>query len=326
MDFDFSVIIPAYNASDSLRWCLQGVIEQDYGGSFEVVVVESGDSSNLAELSADFPQVRFVVAPCRLYSGQARNVAAAHARGAVLAFLDADCKPVRGWLSALNRAHQGGHLVVSGALDNANPESATGTAEYLVSHSAYSPVVPAHELAGTTAASGNMSVSREVFDKAGGFAGTMRANDFLFSRKLHEAGIAILFCPEAAALHLNPEDTKDYMHGQVERGYWNAAARMHVVAPGSAARRFPPLALMLFFLRLYRMIDRCVRYGVVPLTTLVRVLPLCVGGLAAWTLGYVKASIERGTRLPEREALPRKWKSFDIIYGRALGDEGRDLR
>ena len=315
MDFDFSVIIPAYNGGDTLRWCLEGVFGQDYRGAFEVLVVESGDGSYIAGFSADFPRVRFVRAPFRLYSGQARNVGALYAAGRALVFLDADCRPLPGWLETLDEVHRKGFGVVSGSLENGTPGSIMGTAEYLVSKSFYSPAIPSRIFEYSTASSANMSVSREAFDSAGGFPGTKRANDFLFSRKLHESGVTVFFCSGAVAAHLNPTVAGQYLRGQVERGYWNGVARIHNSTRGSAARRFPPLALMLFFLRLYRMIMRCVRYEVVRPATLLRLLPLCTAGLAAWTLGYFRASMQKHDGLPELEALPRQWRDFDIICG-----------
>lgn len=320
---DFSVIIPAFNAGGTLRRCLEGVIGQDFPGTYEVLVVESGDGAYLGGMHDDFPQVVFVRASRRLYSGQARNVGVKLSSGDWLAFLDADCRPAKEWLSALHRAHLRGYRVVSGALDNGNPESLVGTAEYLVSHSAYSPAIPSHELSRTTAASGNMSVARHLFEAVGGFAGTMRANDFLFSEKLHESGVDILFQGDAAASHINPEGVREFLRGQVERGYWNAAARIHAGCRGASAGRFPLLSLMLFFLRLYRMVARCARHPVVPSRRIISALPLCAAGFAAWTWGFFRASMRKNVELSEGETLPSQWRDFDVIHAGASATRDR---
>ena len=318
MDTRFSIIIPAHNAGKTLGWCLEGVTDQEYTGEFEVLVVESGECEYVPGLAARFPRVRFILAPLQLYSGQARNVAAGYASGATLVFLDADCRPERGWLRALSEGHDRGYGVISGAIENGNPESLVATAEYLVSHSIYSSNLPSRELAGTTAASGNMSVHKAVYDGAGGFAGTKRANDFIFSRRLDDGGVRILFCPGAEVLHLNPDELKEYVGGQVTRGYWNAMARMELRLRGSAVERLPPLAFALFFLRLYRMVARCLRFRPVPPSVLIRALPLCALGMAAWTWGYFKASLEKkGAEWPESEPVPSGWEKFPVVHGGA---------
>lgn len=313
MDTLLSIIIPAHNAGKTLGWCLEGVTDQDYAGDFEVLVVESGERGYIAGLSARFPRARFILAPLRLYSGQARNVATRYASGGTLVFLDADCRPGRGWLSALSEGHDRGYEVISGAIGNGNPDSLVATAEYLVSHSSYSSNLPSHELAGTTAASGNMSVSRGVYDEVGGFAGTQRANDFIFSRRLEDGGVRMLFCPGAEALHLNPDRLKEYVGGQVTRGYWNARARIELGKKGSITQRIPPLAFALFFLRAYRMVDRCIRHGIVSVPRLSIEMPLCLLGIAAWTWGYFKASLVKNSEWIESERLPGGWERFEII-------------
>lgn len=317
----FSIIIPAYNGGGTLEECLRGVTKQDYPGAFEALVVESGDGAYLPAMASRFPGVRFVRAPSRLFSGQARNVGAALSSGATLVFLDADCRPARGWLSALAGCHEQGYPVVSGALENGNPESSTGTAEYLVSHSAYSPKTPSRELAGTTAASGNMSVTRELFEDLGGFPGTRRAEDFIFSTRIYDRGMKIVFCPRASVLHLNPDTLLAYAGGQVGRGYWNAMARLELGLQGSIAEKVPLLAFGTFFVRLSRMTTRCLRYRPVPVARFFRLFPLCVLGIAAWTRGYFKASVDRRAgEWREEEPLPAGWESFETIC--AVNDGG----
>ena len=322
---DYSVIIPGYNAEKTLRWCMEGLARQEFSGEWETVVVESVDAGYVPELSADFPRVTFVVAGERLFSGQARNVGARFASGERLVFLDADCRPTPGWLSSLDEGFRRGYEVVSGSIDNGTPGSMVGTCEYLVSHSAYSSTMPGGAVEDSTAASGNLSVSRRVLDSNGGFAGTARANDFLFSRGLHASGVGMLFQPGAAVLHLNCVEVGEFVRGQVNRGYWNAMARIEFGLQGSVARKAPPLAFMVVPLRLYRMVARCLRYRPVPPSRLAAALPLSAIGVCAWAWGYFKAARERGeTGLEEREPLPGGWSEYKVVGGASGGhDQGR---
>ncbi|HEY5530543.1 MAG TPA: glycosyltransferase [Candidatus Anoxymicrobiaceae bacterium] len=319
---DFSIIIPGYNAGKTIKLCLEGIAEQDYRGKVEVLVVESGDSDYVPDLARRFNGVRFIVPPAQIFSGQARNVAARFASGDVLVFLDSDCRPERGWLSGLADGHARGFAAISGAMDNGNTESIVATAEYLVSHSSYSSKMPAHVLDDTTACSANMSVRREAYDAAGGFAATRRANDFIFSRHLHDMNVDILFCPDASVWHFNPCKLDEYLRGQVTRGYWNAMARMELGLEGSIVEKCPPLAFGLFFVRFWRLVARCLRFRIIGARRFFEALPLCAAGVAAWTWGYFKASLEKkNSEWAGDELLPAGWEQYKIIRS-DQGDAG----
>lgn len=319
--FEFSVIIPSYGGRDTVEWCLEGLAGQEGSIPFEVIVVESGEAGYVDALAERFEWARFVISPERLYSGQARNVGAGFAAGETLIFLDADCRPLPGWLAAFKAGRDRGFGVVSGSLANGNPESGVGTAEYLVSHSSYSPAMGPRVITDSTAASGNLLVLRRVFDDKGGFAGTMRANDFLFSRKLHESGERILFWPQAAALHLDNIGFRDYVSGQVARGRWNGMARLEHGLAGSAAGRFPPLAFLLFPVRLYRLVRRCLEHGIVPAGELALRMPSVAAGVLAWTWGFFEATLRmKKGGLEERDPLPVGWAEYTVV---SAGGDGR---
>jgi glycosyltransferase involved in cell wall biosynthesis len=84
-----SVVIPAYNAGAYLEEAIRSVLEQEYR-PLEVIVVDDGSADRTAEVARSFgPPVRVLVQP-HTGAGAARNAGAAVARGAWLAFLDAD--------------------------------------------------------------------------------------------------------------------------------------------------------------------------------------------------------------------------------------------
>ena len=86
-----SVIIPVYNAESTLRECLESVLQQ--GTRLEVLCVDDGSTDGslalLREYEARDDRIR-VYTQKNQYAGVARNRGIAHARGAYLAFLDAD--------------------------------------------------------------------------------------------------------------------------------------------------------------------------------------------------------------------------------------------
>lgn len=311
-----SIIIPAYGASDTLEWCLEGVEEHSCGLEPEVTVVVSGDEAGSRELADRFRDVRFVLAGERLYSGQARNVGAGVSSGRYLVFLDADCRPCEGWLAAIESARCLGYDAICGAQENHDPGSAPGTAEYLISHATYSPAVPAHLIARETAGSANLCVSRDLFDRCGGFPGTERANDYLFSRALHSLGVDIRFEPRSRVVHRNAATAAEHMAGQRMRGYSNAMARFRSGAEASSIRGFAPLAFALFPVRAYRLAKLCIRVRPGSPAEMLRATPLAVAGLLAWTWGFYEAAREyRRSGFEEEPRLPSGWEGYETLNG-----------
>ena len=88
-----SVVIPAWNAEKTILAALHSVAQQTHS-DWEVIVVDDGSTDRTAEIVTDYaclhPRVRLV----SLENGgpsRARNIGAlVHARGAYIAFLDAD--------------------------------------------------------------------------------------------------------------------------------------------------------------------------------------------------------------------------------------------
>ena len=86
---DVSVIIPAYNAANTLRETLDSLDRQD-SRDFEVILVDDGSSDGTAEMARELLPGGRVVSQPNGGPAAARNAGAAHAKGEWLAFLDAD--------------------------------------------------------------------------------------------------------------------------------------------------------------------------------------------------------------------------------------------
>jgi len=95
------VIVPARDAEQTLPRVLEAIAGQELDGGFELIVVDNGSLDATAQIAAEAEGVNVVVRRERGQGpGAARNAGAAAARGRVLAFLDSDCWPAPGWLSA----------------------------------------------------------------------------------------------------------------------------------------------------------------------------------------------------------------------------------
>ena len=86
-----SVVIPLYNKQDSVRRCIESALNQSWK-ELEVIVVDDGSTDNsyvAAEPMLTEGRVRIIRTPNR-GACAARNLGVSQARGAYVAFLDAD--------------------------------------------------------------------------------------------------------------------------------------------------------------------------------------------------------------------------------------------
>ena len=113
--------MPVRNERRHLPEQLRALASQDYGGPWEVVVVDDGSSDGSGEVARSFadrlPGLRVVTLPERRGLNHARNTGVAAAAGEVVAFCDADDIAVPGWLTALVGALDADADVVGGHLD-----------------------------------------------------------------------------------------------------------------------------------------------------------------------------------------------------------------
>jgi glycosyltransferase involved in cell wall biosynthesis len=110
-----SVVIPAYNEESYLAECLEAVLAELVAttarGPFEVVVVDNGSTDQTAAIAGCFPEVRVVFEPHKGLT-RARQRGLQEARGAILAYVDADTRMPPGWIRRVIDTFDGDDQVV----------------------------------------------------------------------------------------------------------------------------------------------------------------------------------------------------------------------
>ena len=166
-----SVIIPAYNCQRYIAEALESALHQTYA-PLEVIVVDDSSTDQTLEIARGFAQAR-CVSQLHAGAGQARNRGAALARGALLAFLDADDR----WpLNKLSRQVEALRLqcdldMVFGCVQqlHAGAEWEEGITKPEGSTSLLMPGLIA----------GTMLIRREAFDRVGKFKAEWKVGEFI---------------------------------------------------------------------------------------------------------------------------------------------------
>lgn len=110
----YSIVIPAYNEQDYLGACLTSLAQQDYPGSYEIIVVDNNSTDDTAMIARSMGAT-VVVEPMRGVC-QARQRGTEAARGAIIVSTDADTTFHPAWLSTIDLSftRQPDHVAVAG--------------------------------------------------------------------------------------------------------------------------------------------------------------------------------------------------------------------
>jgi glycosyltransferase involved in cell wall biosynthesis len=194
-----SVVVPVHGDRGGLAVTLDALRRQDYLGEVQVLVADNGDNPGLGAAAGDGVEV--VPAPVP-GSYAARNAALRRARGQVLAFTDADCRPAPDWISrgvaALAAAGApsfvGGHIEVE-----VEPGARTGAGLWDRLHGLRQDT---YVLRDGYAATANLLVAREVFDRVGPFdAGLASGGDRDWGERAHALGVRPVFARDVVVHH-----------------------------------------------------------------------------------------------------------------------------
>ena len=98
-----SVIIPTYNGRLRIKHTIEALLNQDFKGEYELIVVDDGSSDQTADLVRSYDRGIKVISQPNQGPGVARNNGAHHAQGEIILFTDDDCIPEKNWLQEMLR-------------------------------------------------------------------------------------------------------------------------------------------------------------------------------------------------------------------------------
>ncbi|PKK91756.1 MAG: hypothetical protein CVV64_03580 [Candidatus Wallbacteria bacterium HGW-Wallbacteria-1] len=217
---DVSVVVPVYNNGHSIRPLLESLLNQNFTGSWEIIVADDGSSDDTADFARSFKGVRVV---CISHAGPAaaRNAGARTARGKVILFTDSDCVPASDWLRLLSapllsgraQAAKGRYLTRQKGFIARLVQVEFEERYALLSRVSFIDFVDTY----------SMAVLAELFHQLGGFDETFTRpdnEDVDFSWRLSSAGAKMVYVDEAIVFHHHPSSLVSYMRTKFGRGFW----------------------------------------------------------------------------------------------------------
>lgn len=214
-----SIIIPAHNAKRFLRLCLQSILVSNYN-NYEIIIVDNGSTDNTADcLSDEFSsqlgsRLKFIKLSKNYGPARARNIGVAEASGEYFCFLDSDTQVDEDWLTSAIVCFQNDEDVgaIQCKLLQKDRKSFDYAGEYITNLGFLVSVAKHGELDKgqydsvrniLAAKSAGMLISKEAFNKAGGFDDDY----FIFVEETDLgwrcwlSGYRVVFCPESVVYH-----------------------------------------------------------------------------------------------------------------------------
>lgn len=202
----FSIIIPLYNRPQEIDELLATLTKQTYT-QFEVLVIEDGsvnDAKAIVASYADKLDVRYFFKPNE-GQGFTRNFGFKEAKGDYFVIFDSDCLIPADYLEIVKDYLFEHQLDAYGGPDAAH-ETFTPV-QKAISYAMTSPFTTGgirgnkKHIGQFHPRSFNMGVSREVWEKVGGFILTRLGEDIEYSIRIHEHGFKIGLIPAAKVYH-----------------------------------------------------------------------------------------------------------------------------
>jgi glycosyltransferase involved in cell wall biosynthesis len=216
-----SVIIPVYNAENTIALCLESALNQSLPTSeYEVIVVDDGSTDNTPRIAKNYPVK--IINQENQGPAAARNRGAKEAKGNILIFTDSDCEldsnfvekiiapieqtPEVAGVQGSYKTKQTQFMARFGQVEIETRYRKMARKKYI-------------DFIGTYAA----AYKKDIFHKSGGFdTGFLSASgeDTEFSYKLQRNGHKMVFEPQSFVYHQHPFKLGEYIKVKFYRGYW----------------------------------------------------------------------------------------------------------
>ena len=227
-EIDATVVIPTYNGEAYLERILKMVLLQDFEGTFEILIIDSGSTDSTLDIISQFPKVRLHCIPNSEFGhGKTRNLAAQLARGTYIAYLTHDAIPEnKSWLREIIAPMAPGGFGAAAVMGKQTPrpncfpllkyeiESVFrgfgpdfGTSlfyndDFVISQSQMDAISFYSDV--------NSATRRDILTQHIPYQDVSYSEDMAYGRDLIEAGYVKAYAPRASVEHSNDLNLKEY--------------------------------------------------------------------------------------------------------------------
>ncbi|WP_069130249.1 glycosyltransferase [Rhodohalobacter halophilus] len=211
----YSVIVPVFNRPDEIDELLNSLTKQTYK-NFEVLIIEDGSDmrcDHVVEQYSDTLNIRYYY---KQNSGQgfSRNFGFEKANGEFLVVFDSDCLIPPHYFETVNRALTFHRLDAWGGPDRSHPSFTP--IQKAISYSMTSFFTTGgirgkkNHVGSFHPRSFNMGISKEVYEKTGGYKITRMGEDIEFSIRIIQNGFKTGLIEDAYVYHKRRTDFKQF--------------------------------------------------------------------------------------------------------------------
>jgi glycosyltransferase involved in cell wall biosynthesis len=281
-----SVVVPTYNRSDRITRLLRALAEQDGAAPFDVVVVDDASTDDTVavlerlqdgEDDTTLPyELTVLTSPSNRGAAAARNRGWRHTNTERIVFIDDDCVPDPGWLSAIATALADADIAVGRTRPPEDQLHLVGP------FSAYLDI--GHDLSFSTC---NIAYRRDVLEKMDGFDdvhfGGANGEDTDLGLRATKAGFNAGFVAAALVWHdVSPSDFGAHLRRLRQMQWLPALVALHPEARANLNvgwfLRSVDKAVLICWVALLALLAR-------PRRADVRLLALVAAGLYVWQFG-----------------------------------------
>ena len=207
----YSIIIPSYNRADETFELLQSLAKLKFPlERFEIIVADDGSTDNTPQVVEQmrqlFPFDLKYFTQANQGPGAARNLGMEQASGDFFIFVDSDVTVPQDWLANIDRALHQEQADAFGGPDTYRKDFPALLKAINYSMTSFLTTgglrgKKGKKLAKFYPRSFNMGLSRQLWQKIGGFSNLRHGQDIEFSNRILKSGAKVIFVPDAPVFH-----------------------------------------------------------------------------------------------------------------------------